>query len=299
MSQPGVGQEAAWVGGCQSPPLQRGATATCSAAQEMLNLTQHLQSNRGAGTSEGGTLPQSHPPLHPPRCSHVAALGPTAAPMTGPRHPKPPPAPWPWGTPAVGLSKLLNPRFSSTQHLSPGPGFLGAQPPRGMPAVRLFPASSQLWHSASMQISASRLPLRRAPGTAWLAVRWHGCTCTQLRTGPPAAILRAQPARVAQLGKEKLEPYICPGQLSNVKHRTSPASVLLAAPAPRGKVLPARQSWDGLARSRMLPSLPALPSAPQPSGLGEPQGTYPAAVIAAVSMPHAPQGCSLLPQGSP
>lgn len=103
----------------------------------------------------------------------------------------------------------------------------------------------------------------------------------------------------ARLGKEKLEPYICPGQLSNVKHRTSPALVLLAAPAPRGKVLPARQSWDGLARSSMLPSPPALPSAPQPSGLGEPQGTDPAAVIAAVSMPHAPQGCSLLPRDSP
>lgn len=153
-SQPAVGREAAWVGGCQSPPLQRGVTATCSAAQEMLNVTQRLRSNRGTGRSEGGTLPQSHPPLHPPRRSHVAALGPTAALTTGPRHPTPPPAPWPRGTLAVALSKLLKPCCSSAQHPSPGPGFLGARPPWGMLAVRLSPAR-QLWHSAPMQISAS------------------------------------------------------------------------------------------------------------------------------------------------
>lgn len=204
-------------------------------------------------------------------------------------------APRPRGTPAVGLSKLVNSRCSSTQRPPPGPGSLGARHPWGMLAVRLSPAQ-QLWHSAPMQILASSAASARrgVASCAMVRVYVHPAACQPAGSDPACTACTG-----ARLGKEGLEPYIRSGQLSNVKHGTSPASVHPAAPASRGRVLPAQQSWDGLASGSVPSSLPTLPSVQQPSGLGEPQGTDPAAVIAAVSMPHAPQGCSLLPWGSP
>lgn len=158
------------------------------------------------------------------------------------------------------------------------------------------PRVQQLWHSAPMQILASSAANARhgVAGCATARVYVHPAAHRPARSDPACTACTG-----AQLGKEGLEPYIRSRQLNNVKHSTSSASAHPAAPALRGRVLPAQQGWDGLASASMPPSLPALPSALQPSGLGEPQGMDSAAVIAAVSIPHAPQGCPLLPRGSP
>lgn len=149
-------------GGMSEPPLQRGATATCSAAREMLNLTQPCGAP-GRGEDRGGTPPQSHAPLCPP-------VSPRGSSNDGATTPHASSAPRPWRTPAVGLSKLLNPRCSSTQHPPPAPGLLGAWPPRGMPVVRLS-AARQLRRSAPMQILQICASSAASARVAWPAAR--------------------------------------------------------------------------------------------------------------------------------
>lgn len=158
-------------GGMSEPPCA--ATAAHSAAQEMLNLTQHLRSDGDAGRSVGGTFPQ------PPTAASSPAF-PGGNADNGAKIPSASSAPRPRGTPPVRLSKLLNPRCSSTQHPPPGPGFLGARCPGGGGCWR----SGSPRHSSSGTrfLCKSRLPPRRAPGVAWLAVRRHGCRGTQLHT---------------------------------------------------------------------------------------------------------------------
>lgn len=117
VSQPGVGQEAAWVGGCQSPPLQRGATATRSAAQEMLNLTQHLRSDGDMGRSEGGTFPPTaaSSPLFP-----RGSCGPRTSSDNGAKTP-----PCLLRSPAPGHTRGQTFRItqpSLLQHPAPAPG---------------------------------------------------------------------------------------------------------------------------------------------------------------------------------
>lgn len=117
VSQPGVGQEAAWVGECQSPPLQRGATATRSAAQEMLNLTQHLRSDGDVGRSEGGTFPPTtaSSPLFP-----RGSCGPRTSSDNGAKTP-----PCLLRSPAPGHTRGQTFRItqpSLLQHPAPAPG---------------------------------------------------------------------------------------------------------------------------------------------------------------------------------
>lgn len=241
-------------GGCQSPPLQRGVP--------MLGCTGDTEPHPapamrwGRGKERGWDLSAEPPTAASSPVFPHGNSGPHSSSDDRAKTPRASSTPRPRGTPTVGLSKLLNPCYSSTQRPPPGPGFLRARRPRGMLAVRLSPMR-QLWHSAAMQISASSTASARR-GVA-------GCATARVYVHPAAhQPAGSDPARTActgaQLGKEGLQPYLGSGQLSNVKHGTSPASAHPAAPAPRERVLPARQSWDGLASGSVAPSLPVLPS---------------------------------------
>lgn len=141
--------------------------------------------------SEGGTLLQSHPPLHHLRCSHAAAPSPAAAPMMMRHQPDFP-----------NYSTLAAPA-PSTQHPSPGPGFLGVQPPRGMPAVRV--SSVALGSYANLGFLCGEQPAQRGCLRDSAGVRAPSCTPALL-----AALLGTRLPTGAQLGNEGLEPHTHP-----------------------------------------------------------------------------------------
>lgn len=262
MSQPGMGQEAACGGGgCQSPPFAE----RCDSP--MLGCTGDAEPHPapamhwGRGKERGWDLSAEPPTAASSPVFPHGSSGPHSSSDDRAKTPCASSTPQPRGTPTVGLSKLLNPCYSSAQRLPPGPGFLCARHPQGMLVVRLSPMR-QLWHSAPMQISASSTASARR-GVA-------GCATARVYVHPAARQpAGSNPAHTActgaQLGKEGLQPYIGSGQLSNVKHGTSPASVDPTAPSTQRKspACTAELGWAGKRQRATLPDHAALRVSPR------------------------------------
>lgn len=236
-------------GGTSEPPL----AARCHS--HMLGCTGNAEPHPAPvrdPRSEGGTLPQSHPTSASPLVFPRGSSGPRRSSHDDETPARP--------------SKLLNPRHSSTQHPSPGPDFLSAQPPRGC-----WRSGSPRWHSAPMQISASSAGSSQRSTTGYATARVY------VR---PAAHQRCwQWSWALGSATRGWSPKYSPS--SNIKHDTSLILVLPAAPAPRG--------WAG--KWHVLPALPSW------SGEAPRDGSCCCGCRSVMS--HAPQGCSLLPWSSP